>query len=79
MKLFCRCGRRKVWFVYTYGVLTVDGRKIEKNMISRPFNKKSAAERYLNEWDTKYAGYAVLDYRLMTADELMFADVEQTC
>lgn len=79
MKLFCRCGRRKVWFVYSYGVVTIDGVDKERNRISRPFNKKSAAERYRNDWDERYVGYAVLDYRLMTADELQFADTEQTC
>lgn len=79
MKLFCRCGRRKVWFVYTYGHKVEGGVKINSQRISRPFNRKAAAVRYRDEWDSKFEGYAVVDYRLMSADELMFADTEQTC
>lgn len=53
--------------------------KINSQRISRPFNRKAAAVRYRDEWDSKFEGYAVVDYRLMSADELMFADTEQTC
>lgn len=78
IKLLCGCGRRKIWFVYTYGTIMVGGEKTRLNRKSKPFRSKSAANLYRHEWNEEYAGFAVVDYELLTDDELRFAEDDLT-
>lgn len=69
MRLFCRCGKRKVWFVQTNGL--VDGGTYPE--VYGPYYSKDAARRFCNSWEGMYKGFAVFDYRYFKkdADELV--------